>query len=103
MNYLPEPKGGWALPVSIDLSDKEKDFFRTDFRRIVDELGPGMDIPETETENVKGEWQDGVNIEGIEKLDDEERLSIMAERSKSGPVILSLHGGGYVTGNAAME
>lgn len=100
MGYLSEPKEGCAFPVSIELSEDDKDLVESEMRGVFQKLGPDLDVPEINAASVRAEWQGGINVEG---KDENERYAKMLETTKDGPVILSLHGGGYVTGSAAME
>src|SRR6266496_2199566 len=103
MNYLSEPKGGWVIPVSIGISEAERNFFEPEIRATLEKLGPGQEIPNVEAVSVCGEWQ-GVNCENYDSdLNAKERFVRVSERTKDGPVILCLHGGGYITGSPEME
>src|SRR5437762_14153300 len=98
MNYLSEPKGGWVIPASITVSEAEKNIFESEIRATLEKLGPGHEIPDFEAVSVRGEWQ-GMNYESYDsELNAKERFIRVSESTKDGPVILCLHGGGYITG-----
>lgn len=101
MNYLSQPKGGWFIPVTVELSEIEKTGFETEMRRALEELGPGFELPDINASSVRGEWQ-GAG-ETSPHLNVKEQFTRYSEGYKDAPVILCLHGGGYLTGSAAME
>lgn len=101
MNYLPEPKDGWVVPVTISVSEDDKTFFQSKFRIILESLGSGP-IPNIETLSVHGEWQ-GAGDDKYSDLNFKERFIRLSEKTKDGPVTLCIHGGGYFTGSSAME
>jgi acetyl esterase/lipase len=88
MNYLSEPKGGWHVPVSIDVSEAEKIIIESQIGDVFKKLGPDFDLPEFEITTVHGEWQGG---------------EASKKEFNDGPIVLALHGGGYITGSPAME
>jgi acetyl esterase/lipase len=88
MGYLPEPKDGWVIPVVVNVK-KERESFETEVRKVLTELDSDV-VPEFDVTSVKAEWQ-GIGTQP-------ETLS-----PYSGPVILSFHGGGYITGSPEME
>lgn len=104
MGYLPEPTEGWTIPINIDLSTTHKESLESEMRNTLQKLGPGFDLPEPITVGpLKGEWQ-GVlaNQPDATSLTDKQKFQLYSENVKEGPVILYLHGGGYVTGNPEM-
>jgi len=104
MNYLPEPKEGWVIPVSIPVAQEDRQTLATDVGKLIAELAPELEMPGIDiAADVKGEWQ-GISTESTHpKMSDKERYHVLTGDTKSGPVFLHIHGGGYVTGSAAME
>lgn len=101
MNYLSEPKGGWVIPVSIDVTDSEKEFVESEMRKLLEQLSPGVEMPDIIAASVQGEWQGGSDAKiGPNTKEEFNRLS---ESIKDGPVVFCVHGGGFITGSAAME
>ena len=88
MNYLPEAKEGWVIPVLIPV-ETEKELLGSEMRRVLTKLDPDVEIPDIDVVPVNGEWQ---GVGDVPELN-----------SYSGLVSLCLHGGGYFTGSAAME
>lgn len=91
VKYLPEHKNGWIVPVAIDIDPAEDSTIIVELLRVANTLGPEFEIPTPELEPVKAEWQ------GTEPTSPEEMSTF------TGPVVLHLHGGGYISGSAAAE
>ena len=102
MNYLSEPKEGWVIPVSIDLSEAEKQFFDSEMRTMLEKLAPDQPLPDINATSVRGEWQ-GSGASLLSTPTTKEEFAHFLGTMKDSPVILCLHGGGYITGSAAME
>jgi len=86
MNYLPESRGGKINPVVIRVDQETRDLLDSELRRVFKKLDPETEIPEIDIDTVNAEWQEAETGERL-----------------SNTVILCLHGGGYITGSAAME
>ena len=101
MGYLSEPKEGCVIPVSIGLPQDDQNLLEGELRKVIEKLGPGMELPEIKATSVKAEWQGGGKIPS--GLNNEDQFTRLLETTKDGPVVLWFHGGGYVTGSSAME
>jgi acetyl esterase/lipase len=80
-----------VVPVTIAIDSSNSEILSKQIYTILRKLGPGFEIPLIELEPVNAEWQGS----GTEP----DNLS----GNFSGPVVLHLHGGGYITGSAAAE
>jgi acetyl esterase/lipase len=104
MKFLPPPKGGLFIPVSFEPSEDEKTFIESEMHRIIKKLGPGIERLHIRATSIRGEWQfptaDKVNKTSILTT---KELDLFFENDSDCPVILFLHGGGYVAGSPAME
>src|SRR5271155_5206581 len=104
MGYLPEPKEGWTIPINIDLSTADKESLESEMRDVLQKLGPEFNLPETVTAGpLKGEWQGFLADQADPtSVTDKQKFDLYSENVKDGPVILYLHGGGYITGSPEM-
>jgi hypothetical protein len=91
VKYLPEPKNGWIIPLTIDVDLAEDSTIIAELGRVAKKVGPEFEISTPELEPVKVEWQ-GTGLNPSEE-----------PTPFSGPVVLHLHGGGYISGSAATE
>ena len=91
MKYLPDHKNGWIVPLTIDIDLVEDTKILAELDRVVKKLGPDFEISTPELEPVKAEWQ-GTGPNPPAEL-----------ANFFGPVVLHLHGGGYISGSAASE
>ena len=91
VKYLPDHKNGWIVPITIDVDPIEDSKIITELGRVVKKVGPDFEISNPELEPIKAEWQ-GTGQNAPEELS-----------NFSGPVVLHLHGGGYISGSAAAE
>jgi alpha/beta hydrolase fold len=91
VKYLPEPKNGWIIPLTIDVDLAEDSTIIAELGRVAKKVGPEFEISTPELEPVKVEWQ-GTGLNPSEE-----------PTLFSGPVVLHLHGGGYISGSAATE
>lgn len=105
MRLLSQPKSGWAIPVSVEISKTEKDFVEFKLREIIEKLGPGIEKLQVTATSIHGEWQGATNpvLKTSFGLTIQEKFKLFTKTSKDGPVILYLHGGGYVGGSPALE
>jgi acetyl esterase/lipase len=103
MDYISEPERGWVIPVSIDLSDERKNFYEAEMRKVLIELGGGLDIPDITASAVRGEWQGWDDLAYNVGPSSKEEFARRSDDLKNGSVVLSFHGGGYISGSAAME
>lgn len=92
------------IPVSITVPEDERKALETDVGKVIAELAPELELPDIDVASeVKAEWQ-GISNKSVSKeLSEKERFDALSEHVKDGPILLHLHGGGYITGSAAME
>ena len=102
MGYLSQPKGGWVVPVSIDISEIDKAFFESEMQIALEQLGGKPDPQYIKASPVAAEWQGFGEHKGAD-LEPKAQFELLSEPIKDGPVVFMLHGGGYITGNAEME
>jgi len=104
MPYLPPPEMGWIVPFSFQVPQQDKDLVEAELQRLLNELGPQCEIPEISVNTViRGEWQVAGNSKDIPGFESNTPFANIPSELKNGPVILCLHGGGYISGSPAME
>jgi acetyl esterase/lipase len=104
MNYLPEPKEGIIVPVSIPVPESERTALASQVRTILSDLAPDLEIPELDVQKqVQGEWQGISSSPHVNDMSIRERFAALSASVEDGPVLFHLHGGGYITGSVAME
>lgn len=103
MGYLPNCNDGWVTPVTIEVDQAQKSTLEAEMRRVLEVLNPELDLTTVEVKAanaVAAEWQGGTNDH---KTSEKGKDNINSAATKNGPVILSLHGGGFFSGSASME
>ena len=100
---LPRPKGAWVIPVSIDISEADKRVIEGELRRTLEKLGPGIKAPEVKAVPISGEWQGAGPLRINGPPTTKEQFELQSATTKDGPVILYLHGGGFVAGSSESE
>jgi len=104
MPYLSPSDGGWFVPVSFDVPESDKNLVESEMHKLLKHLGGDLEIPEINAHSVvQAEWQGGGPSSEIPGLNSKEPFAQLPNELKNGPVVLVLHGGGYVTGSPAME
>ena len=98
--FIPQPKGGWFIPVEHNLTGAEKNNFETHLRQIIEKLGEGIEQLEINATSIKGEWQGSGKLEKQQGVGEERPYFPAVDDA---PVILYLHGGGYIAGTAESE
>lgn len=102
---MPRPKGDWVIPISVKLPEGERLLITSEMRKAIQKLGPGLDKVEVKVTSVQAEWQGPIQA-GIKESSlgtAKERFEAYSEKIKDGPIILYLHGGGYIAGSAESE
>ena len=102
---MPHPKGNWVIPISIELPEAERLLITSEMRKAIQKLGPGLQEVEVKATSVQAEWQGPIQT-GIKESalgEAKDRFEAYSETIKDGPIILYLHGGGYVAGSAESE
>jgi len=102
-HFLPPSKEGWFIPARIRCPTLSENL-EIGLQNVLEELAPSMELPNVRVTSVNAEWQ-GFSPNTIKRKDlsDEDNFRILSETVKTGPVILSFHGGSYIRGNPTME
>jgi alpha/beta hydrolase fold len=95
------PKGMWTIPVDILLPREQNELVLSKLREVVVKLGDGVEKLEFSVVEIIGEWQ------GIRRLPDQkvaswtkqEQYAELESATEDAPVVLYLHGGGYIVGS----
>lgn len=104
MRFLPPPKRGLLVPVFFEPSEEERTSIEFETRRIIEKLGQGAEKLQIQATSIRGEWQfPTANKMKKSSASRMKELGHFVENISEGPVILFLHGGGYVGGSPAME
>jgi acetyl esterase/lipase len=88
-----------VIPVSIKPSDSDKQLIESEVHKAIEKLGPGIDTLQIGLDEIAAEWH-GVKHKGSKKASKEAEFASLSEHTKDGPVILYLHGGGYMMGSS---
>ena len=99
---LSRPKGAWVIPVSVDISETDKCVIEGELRNTLEKLGHGIKELEVKAVPISGEWQ-GPGPLLINRCSTKEQFELQSATTKDGPVILYLHGGGFIAGSSEAE
>ena len=95
------PKDMWAIPVTVTGSESTKQLVETLAREIITKLGGETGQLHTKTADIVAEWEGPKHIphQRSSNWGVKEQFAELSKGTKDGPVILYMHGGGYVVGS----
>lgn len=88
----------WAIPSIIKPTASEQQLVKTEVRKSITKLGHGIELLEIKVAEISGEWQGVKHIPDIKSKTwtVEQQYAELQQDTEGAPVILYLHGGGYV-------
>ena len=94
---MTQPKGIWAIPVTIKASETSKSLIENQVRATIEKLGSGIGKIKIDIAEISAEWQGSKDVPNSKssKWAERDRYAELEMGNMDGPVILYFHGGAY--------